>query len=134
MNELRAGLQDIKDGLIGLNDSAAQRKAEILTALIDRINEVNSSIDLHMEEVESALVVLDKLDTIIDDIETVDDNIEVTGDDVKDARSSAITFDIILLILLLVTIGILLFLVFKTVIRKKEDEEELSWEVKPRKR
>ena len=134
MNELRAGLQDIKDGLIGLNDSAAKRKAELLTALINRIDEVNSSIDLHMEEVGNALVVLNKLDTIIDDVETANDSIDVTSEEVKDARSSGLTFDIILLLLLLVVIALLVFMVVKPLIRKEEEEEELTWEVKPRKR
>ncbi len=64
--------------MIDLNDSVVQSKVELLTAIINRINEVNRSIDLHMEEVGNALAVLDELDTIIDDVETVEDNLEAT--------------------------------------------------------
>ena len=133
MNEMRSGLTEIRDYLIGFNTTKSQRNAELLIVLIGRLDEVNSSIDNHLDQVETSLNVLTQLDTIIDDIESVDKNLDATGNDIESKESAIQVTNINLLILLLIVIGLQVFIIVKGMKKPNEDEETLSWDDKRRK-
>jgi hypothetical protein len=132
-SEILSGLTEIRAYLISMNDTQYNTKIEIIDSLISKYNELNSSIEGHLTQIEQSLVILSKLDEIMTDVETVDENLEIAGDDIKDNKKTDQTLGIVLLILLMITIGLLGFLTYNIVIKPKQEEEVLSWDDKKRK-
>ncbi|MCD6382883.1 MAG: fibronectin type III domain-containing protein, partial [Thermoplasmata archaeon] len=104
MNELRMRLTEIMVYLDGFNTSEGRRHAEMLQSLINKLDEVNSSVQSHLDDIDATLVALQKLDRIIGDIENVDKRVVESKKDLKENDSTIKLYNLILIILLLVVI------------------------------
>ncbi len=80
---------------------------------------VNRSFNNHMDEINTSLMLLGKLDGIINDIELVDENLDMAIEDINEEEPSIRTIDIILLVLLISILGLNIYIIVNS-LRKKE--------------
>ncbi|MGA1849069.1 MAG: hypothetical protein ACMUHB_06980, partial [Thermoplasmatota archaeon] len=120
MLELRSRLTDLQTYISGFNSTEGRRKVETLDQLLTRLEELDSNVSSHLENISVGFEELAKLDDLINEMERIDEGMDKTNDLQEDNDGSLRFLLIMILIAAVIILGFLAFLVYREVKEKEE--------------
>ena len=112
ISEIRSRISDLRDDLVSLNGSEAQRHASTLSSLLEELEIVNGTISDHLSQIVLSLEALQKLEEIMNDLEVMDKNLDTTKSDLSGNDNGIV---VLLAISLVILVAILILLILMMV-------------------
>jgi parallel beta-helix repeat protein len=122
IDEIRGGVEELMDYLIGLNTSEAGRHAALLSGILDELEDLNESISENLEIVEEELAALSQIADLVEEMGNLEAEMESTQTDVEDGNDQ----NTMLLIAIIIAVIVAIILLVVLLVRAGKEYEELE--------